>query len=366
MNTIVTTPDIHLYVTAVRERLSDLTDDEREELVGGLEADLSDLVAERGVEALPDPAEYAAELRVAAGFSAQAVERRRHGRRSALMSWLDRAGETWHGWVEADEHLGLPALAQSLRPLWWVLRALCATALLAEVFGSQSIFGLTLNRALLAAVLILISVQIGREVWFPGTVVRRSLSLRLGLVALNLFAIALLPVMFTRFFSAHDPYAYRYEQSSSQSPGDGLSFNGEPIANIYPYDAQGHLLTGVQLVDRQGRRLTVTQDPYNEGTGWGEFIHVPWLNGRTELYSVFPLPEQTLDTDTLAPVGDPRLQSPPFASLPPVTLAGVTPSVLVPATDAAAQGSAAKKAAQKTMKQPAKKQQRTRPTQPQG
>ena len=351
MNAILTTPDVHLFVTAVRERLTDLTDDEREELVGGLEADMSDLVAERGVEALPDPGSYAAELRVAAGFSAHAVAVRRTARRDAVTAWLDRGGATWRHWVEADEHLGLPALAQSLRPLWWVLRALCATALVAEVFGSQSIFGLTLNRALLAAVLILISVQIGREVWFPGTVVRRSLSLRLGLVALNLFAIALLPVMFTRFFSAHDPYADRYEQSYSQSPGDGLSFNGEPIANIYPYDAQGHLLTGVQLVDRQGRRLKVTQDPYNEGTGWGEFIHVPWLNGRTELYSVFPLPEQTLDTDTLAPVGDPRLQSPPFASLPPVTLAGVTPSVLVPGTDAAP----AKKAEQQAKKKAAKK-----------
>ena len=43
------------FVAAVRERLADLTDEEREELVGGLEADLSDLVDERGVEALGDP-----------------------------------------------------------------------------------------------------------------------------------------------------------------------------------------------------------------------------------------------------------------------------------------------------------------------
>ena len=60
MNTILTTPEIRLFVRAVRERLDDLTEEEREELVGGLEADLSDLVDERGVEALPDPVDYAA------------------------------------------------------------------------------------------------------------------------------------------------------------------------------------------------------------------------------------------------------------------------------------------------------------------
>ena len=56
MNSILTTPEIRLYVRAVRERLEDLTEEEREELVGGLDADLNDLVEERGIDALPDPA----------------------------------------------------------------------------------------------------------------------------------------------------------------------------------------------------------------------------------------------------------------------------------------------------------------------
>ncbi len=68
MNSILTTPEIRLYVRAVRERLEDLTEEEREELVGGLDADLNDLVEERGIDALPDPGEYARELRTAAGF----------------------------------------------------------------------------------------------------------------------------------------------------------------------------------------------------------------------------------------------------------------------------------------------------------
>ena len=62
------------------------------------------------------------------------------------------------------------------------------------------------------------------------------------------------------------------------------------------------------------------------------------MNGRTPLFSVFPMPEQSTDPNTLEPVGDARLQTPPFASLPPVTLAGVRPSVLVPGTHRGAAG----------------------------
>ena len=68
MNSILATPEVRLFVRAVRERLEDLTEEEREELVGGLDADINDLVEERGLDALPAPSDYARELRTAAGF----------------------------------------------------------------------------------------------------------------------------------------------------------------------------------------------------------------------------------------------------------------------------------------------------------
>ena len=55
------------FVAAVRRHFADLDPEEREELLGGLEADIADLVAERGPGALGDPDAYAAELRAAAG-----------------------------------------------------------------------------------------------------------------------------------------------------------------------------------------------------------------------------------------------------------------------------------------------------------
>ena len=318
---VETRPEVHAFVRAVRARLSDLTEEEREELAGGLEADMSDLVVERGVEALPDPADYAAELRMAAGFSAQA-QAARGVVRDRLTAWLDRGSGTWNRWVDAEDHLGLPAFAHTLRPVWWVLRALCATALLTEIFSNQGIFGFTLTRAVVALVAVVLSVQLGRGSWGIGAWIRRSLLLRILLIGLNVFAVILLPVMFDRFFAARGDIAYA-EQAFF--PGDTLSFRGMAVQNVYPYDAQGKPLVGVQLVDQDGRRLVVARNAVDEQTH-REISMVPWMNGRTELFSVFPLSQREIDPETGLETGAAAIQPPPFSSVPPVTMPGPSPS----------------------------------------
>ncbi len=336
MNTMTTSPAVHEFVAAVRGRLADLTEEEREELVGGLEADLADLVSERGTEALPDPGTYAAELRAAAGFSPVAAVRPSRTR-DGLAAWLDRGGATWRRWVRTGDHLGLPAFAQSLRPVWWVVRALCAVTLLVEVYSSQGIFGLTPRRGLLALVAIVLSVQLGRGAWGTARALRRFLSLRLVLVGLNVLAILLVPVMFDRFLHAgNGPATYDAEPGFDPSLAtEGLFFGGRQVQNVYPYDAQGRPLVGVQLVDQDGRRLLVPDQGYDDLTEQVTLL-TPWRNGRTSLFSVYPMPEQATDPETGEPLGDARLQTPPFASLPPVTLEGVRPSTLdQPGRDAA-------------------------------
>lgn len=333
-------PEVGQFVRAVRARLTDLSEEEREELVGGLDADMGDLVADRGVHALPDPAEYAAELRSAAGFTAVAATSRRGPRdlRDRTMAWLDRRAVAWDRWVDTGDHLGLPEFAHALLPVWWVVRALCATALVTELFMDQGIFGFTLDRALVALVAIVLSVQLGRGAWRVGELIRRSLTARLVLVALNVLAIVVLPLMLNRFLVAQ---TWAYADDSYYDPsGEALTFQGNPVSNIYAYDSQGHPLVGVQLVDQDGRRLPLEPSQYDDSTG-KQLLLQPWLNGRTELYSVFPLPEQATDESTGEPVGEPAMQPPPFASLPPVTLAGVQPSVLLPPTVVEAQRRAA-------------------------
>lgn len=68
-------PDVAAFVARVRELLADLPEEERLELTEGLEADLSDQVAEQGGGVLGDPEAYARELRTAAGL--EPVARRR-------------------------------------------------------------------------------------------------------------------------------------------------------------------------------------------------------------------------------------------------------------------------------------------------
>jgi hypothetical protein len=338
--------EVRDFVAAVRARLTDLSEEEREELVGGLDADMGDLVAERGVESLPDPAGYAAELRSAAGFSPEAASPR-GPRRDRVTAWLDRGTATWRRWVEKRDHLGLPALAQALRPVWWVVRALCATAVVVEMRGT-SLYGFTWDRGLLAMVATVISVQIGRGVWWPGTRLARSLVLRLLLVGLNLFAIVLVPVMLTRFFVTP---SWMYEDSTTYDnpSGQSLTFHGQPVRNVYAYDALGRPLVGIQLVDQDGRRLMLERNQYDDATGT-QYLLKPWLNGRTELYSVFPLPEAPTDEYDGQPTGEAHMQVPPFASLPPVSLAGVQPSVLLTPAQVEAQRKAAAVKAAKAAK----------------
>lgn len=231
--------------------------------------------------------------------------------------------------------------AQSLQPLWWVARAWVAVQAIDLVWGSGGYnLGLSPVPSLgpfgLPALLIAIfgSVQLGRgKVWPAGP--RSGTFGRLLLLGLNIVAIVLLPTALSQVFTPGKAIQWGMADIGYSQPysPQGLSFNGVPLSNIYPYDAAGNPLIGVQLVDDEGRRLKV--DPESvEFYGTGRQVVSPWLNGRTPLLSVFPLPEQARDLNTWEVVGEPTLQAPPFAVLPPVTLEGVTPTTTAPQSKA--------------------------------
>jgi hypothetical protein len=333
MNTTTIAPEVQEFLDAVRTQLADLDPDEQREILDGLEADLTDLVTERGRGALGDPVAYAGELRAAAGLE-PARPRSRAGRsaREWVHAVLDGSAERWRRVLAA-----LPGDAEeflaALCPAWWVLRAWLAVQTVALVLGVWALTivpGETLAGVGAIAVAVVLSVQLGRGRLWPAERWRRAASLRVLLLGLNLLAVAMVPGVLNGLehgqqSSLEDAYAV-----ASPAPADGLQLGGEPVRNIYPYDAQGHPLTGIQLVDSSGHPLAVTDDPYDEDPGWGDFLLVPWLNGKSELFNVFPLAEQRVDPSTQQPVGVPALQSPPLASLPPVSLAGVAPSLLQP------------------------------------
>ncbi len=332
MNAASIAPDVAQAVArfaeAVRARLADLTADERDELAGGLEADLADLVEERGVEALGDPVAYARELRSAAGLDP--VTGKLRGRRpvgETVAGWLDVAHDRWDRAVT-----GLPGapweLVVSLRPVWWVLRAYVAVQAIDLVSGNgwtmalmPTLSGFEIPLLVVATVL---SVQMGRgRLWPAGA---HGVLPRVVLLGLNLLALALTPAVFGKL-----PTGVSWETVGQASypvggEGEGLAHDGVEVSNVYPYDADGQPLVGVQLFDQNGAPLKVGQ--YVQGGDFQNWAY-PWSNVNGEVWNSFPMPEAPYDdgehccdrmpspwtSDT-----PPAFLRPPFDQVPAVTI----------------------------------------------
>ncbi|MGD9959744.1 hypothetical protein [Nocardioides sp.] len=339
---VETRPEIVGFVESVRARLAYLEPEVREELTDGLEADLSELVADHGGdrplgEVLGDPASYADELCAAAGLERSRPTRRGlHGRGVGL--WARSAAAVEAGgrrierevstrpWVQA-----LVAFLVALRPAWWVLRAWLAVQLVDRWSGPDETFeviprlGLALVGPIVLLAAVVGSVQLGRGAWWPATRQGTSRVARGALVAANAFALLVaLPLV----LDGTDNVAYTSSGGGGRVPG--LVNDGHYVSNIYAFDSDGTSVTGVQLFDQAGRPLSV--DPQWAG-GYripgepGRMAPYPWFNGTARLYNVYPLPVRAQsyvayrasawDSDR-PPVLPPAL----FASVPGVTLPG--------------------------------------------
>ena len=312
-------PEVVAFVAQVRLRLADLSEDEREELTGGLEADLSEQHAAGGP--LPDPVAYAAELRAAAGLPAPA--RRRLDARPVEL--LDRVRAGFLGRVE-----GLPgwSLVETLRPAWWVLRAWIAVTGLDQLVGGYEYVTLLptlyvpgLGVALLLVAVVL-SVLIGQGRLWPGSGPDRPAYARILLLALNAFAVVA-PLGFTG--DGGQIESYSYTPVSVRPHGDALRHGPDVVRNIYAYDAGGQPLTGVQLFDQKGRPVAVSAESSMGDRRRDRQVTCPWFNGTTPLFNVFPLQQRTQSWGTClqedSNAGVTGYAEPPLASVPPVSVA---------------------------------------------
>ncbi|RJS44886.1 hypothetical protein [Nocardioides cavernaquae] len=326
-------PGVAEFVEQVRARLADLTAEERTELTDGLGADLHELVAERGPEALGDPTAYAAELRAAAGFSpTMGKVRDKRELSAAIHAALDSARGKWDALVE-----GLPGdpwgLIQAVRPAWWILRAWLALQLVDLVWGNGGLnLGLSVVPSLLGwgapllAVASIVSVQIGRGKLWPGKA-RGNAAVRLLLLALNAVAIAVIPVTFTSVFTpakASIWYPELTDGGSAHLEG-GIQVDGRNVTNLFPYDASGKPLKGVQLFDQDGQPVSI-----DESRMWDEgeelFIGYPWLSNGEARFNVFPVPEghvgamEERDASAWTSDNPPAIPAYPLESAPEVGL----------------------------------------------
>jgi hypothetical protein len=301
-------PPIARFVDAVRAQLDDLSDEEVAELTGGLEADLTDALAEEGAtpaQRYGDPVEYARELRSAAGlpprpsspFRAGSAAGPQERYRDALRS-LEQ--QPW--WPSVRDFL------IAIRPAWWVLRAWLAVELImlvtvgSDVRGMMGGVGDGVIRGggpgfLLLLVAVVISVQLGRAA--PAS---QFWQRRLILIGNIVAVLVLLPVVSSTESSR---YNEGYAVSSSPSQGEsGLVSNGNTVTNIFPYDAAGNPLTGVQLYDQDGQPLEIGPDDrsaYDDTTGQASELIPGSPAGSAPRWNAFPMQRRLVDDETGTP-----------------------------------------------------------------
>ncbi len=359
-------PEVRLFLARVRRELADLDPEVLSDITDGLEADFTELLEERGPDALGDPVEYAKELRAAAGIPAGVKAPRGFAER--VDGLLDAGHDRFDA---AVARLGevlrtdLGPVVAWLRPLWWIVRAWAAVWLVAAVFG----WGMSSAPAvLLLVVAVAVSMFLGAGRVWPGG--ERGTLARVVLLGLNAFAVRVLFMTWANGGVGGTDYDRGWSDGFNEAgeSGQGASFQeqagiysgGKWVSNIYPYDASGKPLTGVQLFDQDGKPIDVVTQPdctsttaaplpplavdeldmaevacTDEMTGepLQPRIFYPWSNGAAQLYNVFPLPSRVqtdtaLDPNAFADAGEdaPAIQEPPLATVPKASLPGIATS----------------------------------------
>jgi hypothetical protein len=243
-----TTMDAERYLKDVAPHLAALPADERADLLEDLAQHLQEVAAEPGpplVERLGSPEAYAAELLASAGVTARVQPGMPVLARAAAV--LERIRHSWVG-REAVH------LAPVLRPAWWVARGYLAVSVLASLQGDGSaafpLPELAQNGfvGLLAVIgAVALSVRLGQRP-LPRS---GRLLLVAGNVVLALYGLSLLDDA----GASQIQYVDYSRAPTAADRGCLATVTGQPITNLYAYDAEGRLLDRVLLYDQDGQPL---------------------------------------------------------------------------------------------------------------
>jgi hypothetical protein len=258
--------DVRSYLDAVRKQLADLPQQEREDLLADVESSLVESAneGESPIAARLGPPEgFAEELRAAAGL---VTEDGPTG--TPPDSPLDRLARAYRS-LDADPHFARArGVARDLAPIWWLTRAYILVAAIALLTNAR---WSTTHPALPTwsfgkAGLLVLAVAGGLSCWLGFRGRRASTQTRGALVVVNIGLLAAsIPAL--GHLTDTSPgaaellrkmQAYQVGLAASPVPVPvpaGLSVDGRPIANVYPYSRDGRLLLDVLLYDENGNPI---------------------------------------------------------------------------------------------------------------
>lgn len=317
------------FARAVRAELADLPALEVEELTEGLEADLTERLAEDGSD-LGDPVAYAAELRASAGLQARAPESAALSLRRSLET---KARDAVTSLRAKPATSALLDFLVALRPVWWVLRGWIVFGLLIVLVKQDwPFFPRGLLEFILWAGVIAVSVQWGRGRWLGTGRTGKGLKYATSVVA----AVLLLPLALVSFDSVNralynQSYGYDYVSADS-AISEGLSLDGQNVSNVFAYDCSGQPLHNVQLFSENGTKLSVNPfgdgySSYSEKEEQAEIYGLPsQFVAGSEGWNVFPLDATLMDPYEDEDTDPGRVQAPlPFETVQPL-LSDCTPA----------------------------------------
>lgn len=292
------------YATQVRAQLTDLPPEVIEDLTDGLEADLMDAMQETQneqpstdltlndlIDRFGQPANYALELRTAAGFEPQDqtggtthTKKKRLSRRVAdkavakgnqMLAVLTR--QSW--WPTVRDFL------VTLRPVWWVWRGVLVFAAAMVIFGSdqRALLPRTFLTFVFWLALICLSVMLGRRAVAKNHKPFEYGALKVINPVLIILALPLTSAMWASHTVEYIEYTDgNYDEGYVNGFDDGLikagvvnpndvlglgsdtSFaslvaDGKVVTNLFAYDQEGNPIPQVQLLDQDGMPVVVSR-----------------------------------------------------------------------------------------------------------
>lgn len=327
---------IRAFAASVRRHLDDLPADELDEILSGLTADLADQAADNdGVLDLGDPAEYAAELRSAAGLPPRGASRSRQPFRRGLTAWRQELGDGIRRLRSTPVGAWLLDFLVALRPVWWVLRG-CGMYALVTLLGTLlppygDSWGMPSHplQWMLLLALVVVSVQWGRGRWMPTRWLRHLRT------ATSVLAVLLIPAVLGALLVPRVEYV-----DAGGYPPQGLLLDGVQVGNIFAFDENGEPIEHVQLFTDKGTPLSLYggySSDMQVGQLYedGETVPIPFRDFRKQpVWNIYPLDEGTINVNT----GEPKKSSitqpaPPFLRAPSVSSTGPKPTPTPVPTD---------------------------------